>query len=150
MSDQVASYLRTAVPVAWGWLLTQLVLVLPSTPGYVVDALSTPQAITAVTAAVTLLWYVAWRRVEPHVPDWLSRIAMGSAKMPTYRALTSYPTAHYSTDDVVRLTDGAIVTVGAITPDPGAGSALYEIEFPSGKQGMVHDRDIAGIVRRAG
>jgi hypothetical protein len=39
--------------------------------------------------------------------------------------------------------------VGTVIIDRGADSAPYEVTFPSGQQGMVHDRDIAGVVRRA-
>lgn len=149
MSDRVVSYLRTAVPAAWGWLLTQLVLVLPGTPGYVVDALSTPAAVGAVTAAVTLLWYVVWRRIEPHVPDWLSRLALGSALQPAYRLGTVYPVAAYSTDDKVMLADGAVVTIGSILMNPGAETASYEVFYASGSQGLVREPDIARLVSRA-
>ena len=149
MSDRITSYLRTAVPVAWGWLLTQLVLVLPGTPAYVVDALSTTEVITAVTAGVTLLWYAVWRRVEPHVPDWLSRIALGSALTPAYRLGSVYPIATYNTDDKVMLTDGAVVTIGSVIMNPHAEAASYEVYYASGAQGLAHEPDIARRVSRA-
>lgn len=86
MSDRVTSYLRTAVPVAWGWLITQAVAQWPDLPGYVVDALSTPEAVTAVTAGVTFLWYVVWRAVEDKLPAWATRLVLGSNSAPVYTA----------------------------------------------------------------
>ena len=83
ISDRAVSYLRTVVPVLWGslvaWLLTVVVL-----PAEVTDLLSSDLAITAVTAVAVGAWYVAWRWAEPRIPDWLTRIVLGSAQTPTY------------------------------------------------------------------
>lgn len=83
ISDRAVSYLRTVVPVLWGsavaWLLTVVVL-----PAEVTDLLTSDLAITAVTALVVGAWYIAWRWAEPHIPDWLTRLVLGSAQTPIY------------------------------------------------------------------
>jgi len=83
ISDRAVSYLRTVVPVLWGsavaWLLTVVVL-----PAEVTDLLTSDLAITAATALVVGAWYIAWRWAEPHIPDWLTRLVLGSAQTPTY------------------------------------------------------------------
>lgn len=83
ISDRAVSYLRTVVPVLWGsavaWLLTVVVL-----PAEVTDLLSSDLAITAVTGVVVGAWYIAWRWAEPRIPDWLTRLVLGSAQTPVY------------------------------------------------------------------
>lgn len=83
ISDRAVSYLRTAIPALWGsivtWLLARYVL-----PAEVVDLLTSDVLVAAVTAVVILAWYALWRVVEPHVPHWLTRIVLGSAKTPSY------------------------------------------------------------------
>lgn len=82
-TDRAVSYLRTVVPVLWGaavtWLLTLVVL-----PTELVDLLTSDLAVSAVTALIVSAWYIAWRGVEAHVPDWLTRIVLGSARSPSY------------------------------------------------------------------
>ncbi|MET4222826.1 hypothetical protein [Oerskovia enterophila] len=71
------------MPVLWGslvaWLLTVVVL-----PAEVTDLLTSDLAIAAVTALVVGTWYIAWRWAEPHIPDWLTRLVLGSAQTPIY------------------------------------------------------------------
>ncbi|TKR27124.1 hypothetical protein FA014_01845 [Cellulomonas hominis] len=89
LGDHGASYLRTLVPVIWGALVAQvLTWAGPRVPGELGDALdawlNTDAAAAVATAAVIGVWYVLWRLVEPHVPAWLTRLALGSAAEPTY------------------------------------------------------------------
>lgn len=95
LSDLAVSRLRTIVPILWGSLVATLLrLVSPHLPGDVgqalVDWLGSELALTAVTAAVIAAWYWVWRRLEPRIPDWLARLALGSARAPGY-ALTEAP-----------------------------------------------------------
>ncbi|KZM36074.1 hypothetical protein [Oerskovia enterophila] len=87
ISDRAVSCLRTVVPVLWGsavaWLLTVAVL-----PTEVTDLLTSDLALTAVTALGVGVWYIAWRWAEPHIPDWLTRLALGSARPPSYAPVT--------------------------------------------------------------
>ena len=84
MSDRITSYLRTAVPLAWGWAVSQLVLAVPGLPVEVVDLLRSDAMVTAVSFLVALAWYFVWRRLEPHLPDWATRLVLGSASAPVY------------------------------------------------------------------
>ncbi|WP_158609493.1 hypothetical protein [Cellulomonas triticagri] len=36
------------------------------------------------SAVAITLWYAVARRVEQHIPDWLTRVVLGSAATPTY------------------------------------------------------------------
>lgn len=89
LSDRAVSYLRTAVPVVWGSLVG-LVLgwLAPHLPGdlgqLLADFLGGEAALTFVVALAIAGWYAAWRRVEKRIPDWLTRIVLGSAAAPSY------------------------------------------------------------------
>lgn len=89
LSDRAVSTLRTAVPVAWGSLVG-LVLgwVAPHLPGdlgpLLADFLGGEEALTFVVALAIAGWYAVWRRVEKRIPDWLTRIVLGSAAAPSY------------------------------------------------------------------
>src|SRR5690554_3700245 len=84
LSDRAVSYLRTIVPVLWGSLLSAVLPSLPWLPVEVVEWLSGDAAALAVTALAIAAWYVIWRKLEPHVPDWLTRLVLGSAQAPQY------------------------------------------------------------------
>jgi hypothetical protein len=91
MSDLVASWLRTVVPglysavigsalawlaahAAWALDLLELLNIDPTSAGFV----------AGVVAVVLAAWYAIWRRLEPHIPDWLTRLVLGSVKRPVY------------------------------------------------------------------
>lgn len=156
MSDLVTSWLRTVVPGLWSALVTALLAWAAASAPWVlgafdalhIDLESTTTAVW-VMGVVLAVWYAVWRRVEPHVPDWLSRIVLGSAMQPAYRTGTVYPVATYSTGDKVRLTDGAVVTIGSVIMDPDAEAAAYQFFYASGMEGLAHEPDIAGLVSRA-
>jgi len=84
LSDRAVSYLRTVVPIVWGSLLSAVLPSLPWLPEEVVAWLSGDAASLAVTGLAIAAWYVVWRYVEPRVPDWLTRIVLGSAQAPIY------------------------------------------------------------------
>lgn len=91
MSDLVVSLLRTAVPTAWGVLITWLLTVVTWLPSLLdtlgVDPLSA-EVRSAVTGLVLVGWYALWRKLEPVVPAWLVTIVLGMAKAPTYSTPT--------------------------------------------------------------
>ena len=156
MSDRIIFYLRTYVPKAWGVVVGALLVWLGQHAPWAVDALAffdidlnSTVVVLLVVGLTEALWFYVWRRVEPHVPDWLSRIAMGSALTPAYQLGTVYPIATYSTGDKVRLNDGAIVTIGYVQMNPGVEAASYQIFFASGTEGLAHEPDISGLVSRA-
>ncbi len=93
LSERAVATLRTAVPTLWGLIVTALLGVLAgrlpdglyATAERVLD--SDALLLLVVTAVVTA-WYWLWRRVEDHVPLWLVRLALGSARTPTYAPVT--------------------------------------------------------------
>lgn len=113
MSDRAVSYLRTIVPTVWGALVVTVLRVLgPHLPGDVGaalgDVLSSELVLTFVVSVAIAVWYWLWRRLERHVPDWLVRLVLGSARTPGY-ALTP----------VAETSDGAHV-VTTLTRDEAA------------------------------
>lgn len=83
MSDRLRSIVRTVVPGAWSVLVLWLVsLGLPQTATvWLGSDLVVTQVVQIVSATVV---YAAVRWVEPRLPDWATRILLGSAKPPTY------------------------------------------------------------------
>lgn len=89
LSDRAVSYLRTAVPIIWGTLVTYLLgWVAPHLPGelgpLLVDALGGEAAVTLVVALAIAGWYALWRVLEPRIPAWLARVVLGSSSTPVY------------------------------------------------------------------
>lgn len=108
--DGGASVLRTVVPAVWGTTIVQVVAVLgPHLPGDLGPALAgwlaSETTVALVSAAAVALWYAVARRVEQHIPDWLTRVVLGSAARPAYprnasaRARTRPRATHDPTDD---------------------------------------------------
>jgi hypothetical protein len=71
---------RTVVPLLWGYVLTFLARLSPE----LAEAFSAPPVVSALTVTVAALWYLAWRRIEPHLPAWLTRLVMGADSRPVY------------------------------------------------------------------
>jgi len=92
ISDRAVSYLRTIVPIAWGWVVTWILTNVSAVSDFVtnhhidLNSLVIQSFITSVAIAA---WYVIWRAVEPHIPDWLTRLVLGSAKAPQYAGTVS-------------------------------------------------------------
>ncbi|MHA7132528.1 hypothetical protein [Oerskovia turbata] len=89
LSDRAVSWLRTAVPVLWGTIVVAILRTIsPHLPGDLGTALATwlgsETTIALVTAAAIAAWYALWRWAEPRIPDWLTRLVLGSAQSPTY------------------------------------------------------------------
>jgi hypothetical protein len=83
MSDWLRSVVRTVLPGAWSVFVLWLVSV--GLPQSFTDWLSSDQVVTQVVQVVSVAvvyGFVRW--VEPHIPDWLTRVLLGSAKPPTY------------------------------------------------------------------
>lgn len=87
MSDKVVSYLRTFVPIWWGtaisWALANFTGLADFLHSIGIDPTSVA-VVSGVTAIAIALWYALWRWLEPRLPDWLTRIVLGSAKAPAY------------------------------------------------------------------
>lgn len=89
LSDRAVSTLRTVVPAVWGSLVALLLgWVAPHLPGdlgqRLADVLGGEATVTLVVTATITIWYALWRQVEPRIPDWLTRIVLGSAASPSY------------------------------------------------------------------
>lgn len=95
------SILRTVVPVLWGSFIAWLLGVAPVLEPLREDLLAYSDVLVPVVTAVIIGgWYALWRWLEPRLPDWLTRILLGSAKAPTYAnehtipgELVGYPVA---------------------------------------------------------
>ena len=96
LSDRIVSLLRTAVPTLWGMAIAYVLGRWPAVRDFF-DAfgvdLTSPQVAGAVTGAVVVLWYALWRWLEPRLPDWLTRLVLGSAAAPSYSAEHAGPPA---------------------------------------------------------
>ncbi len=81
MDAQMTSWLRTVVPALWSMLIAWAVsLGLPDTVTTAAAGLGEAVVFPIVLAAV----YAGLRRLERHMPDWLTRTLLGSAKTPNY------------------------------------------------------------------
>lgn len=80
ISDWGLSWIRTTVPVVWGFLLTFLATRLPD----VYALMDNPAILAAVTGAAVLAWYSLMRWLEPRLPAWLTRLVLGSNRQPSY------------------------------------------------------------------
>jgi hypothetical protein len=89
MSDRIVSWIRTVVPSLWGSLIVWLLAQVPALVG-VLETLhidpQSPAVVGLVTTVAIGAWYALWRWVEPRIPDWLTRLVLGSAQAPTYTA----------------------------------------------------------------
>lgn len=83
MSDRFTGWLRTIVPTLWSTLVAWLVsLGLPPAVTDAVVGLVDALVVPTVLAAV----YALLRWAEPRLPDWLTRVLLGSARPPVYPA----------------------------------------------------------------
>ena len=80
VKDWGLSWIRTGVPIAWGYVLTFLATRLPDVHALV----NNPQVTAAVVGVVTLAWYALMRRVEHLLPPWLTRFVLGANTAPRY------------------------------------------------------------------
>lgn len=81
--DYGVSLLRTGVPIAWGYVLTWLVGLIPALQ----PVLERPEVIglsNVITFGLALGWYAVMRWIEPRLPAWLTRIVLGANAAPTY------------------------------------------------------------------
>jgi hypothetical protein len=80
VKDWGLSWIRTGVPILWGYLLTLLATRFPE----VHALLDNPQVLAAVVGAVTLVWYGLMRKIEHRLPPWLTRFVLGANTAPQY------------------------------------------------------------------
>ncbi|GAA5104864.1 hypothetical protein [Haloechinothrix salitolerans] len=87
MSDRFISWLRTVVPVAWSALVAWLVSL--GVPDFVTGALGSAGELVVLPIVLGVV-YPLVRWIEPRLPDWLTRVLLGSAQPPTYRRSDSH------------------------------------------------------------
>lgn len=80
LRDWGTSWIRTLVPVAWGYGLTFLATRAPD----VHKILDSPFLLAAATSLVTVAWYALMRSVEHRLPAWLTRLVIGANTPPQY------------------------------------------------------------------
>jgi hypothetical protein len=81
MSDRFISWLRTIFPVAWSALVSWLAAL--CVPEFVTGALGSAGELVVLPIIVGVV-YPLLRSIEPRLPDWLTRVLLGSAQPPTY------------------------------------------------------------------
>lgn len=81
MSDTVIAWLRTVVPGGWAALITGLVSL--GAPTYLTDALGNATNLVVLPIVLGVV-YPVLRKIEASLPDWLTRILLGSAQPPSY------------------------------------------------------------------
>ncbi|WP_207632098.1 hypothetical protein [Occultella kanbiaonis] len=81
LSDWLVSFVRTAVPVAWGSLVVWLLTLLPLDPAVAESLTGFAPVLTAVVIAG---WYALTRWLEPRLPLWLRTVLFGSPHPPQY------------------------------------------------------------------
>lgn len=74
------SWIRTFVPLVWGFVLTFAATRIPS----VYALLDTPAVYALVEGMVTAVWYGLFRWLEQHLPPWLTRFVLGADTAPVY------------------------------------------------------------------
>lgn len=81
----LASILRTVIPALWGSFIVWLLGLVPVLEPLREDLLAYADLAVPIIAGVIIgLWYALWRWLEPKLPDWLTRILLGSAHTPVY------------------------------------------------------------------
>ncbi|MDI2019611.1 hypothetical protein [Paenarthrobacter nicotinovorans] len=80
------SILRTIVPALWGSFIGWLLALVPILEPLRGELLSYADVLLPIISAVLIgAWYAFWRWLEPRLPDWLTRIVLGSSKAPEYQ-----------------------------------------------------------------
>lgn len=73
-------WIRTAVPVAWGFVLAFLATRFPAIHGLLDNA----HVYAVIEGAITLVWYGLFRAIEHRLPAWLTRFVLGANTAPIY------------------------------------------------------------------
>jgi hypothetical protein len=81
MSDRVVGWLRTVFPGAWSALISWLITL--GLPDIVTGALGNAGELVVLPIVLAIV-YPLVRWIEPYLPDWLTRVLLGSAISPTY------------------------------------------------------------------
>lgn len=81
----LTSILRTVVPALWGGFIGWALTLVPALEPLREQLLAYGDLAAPIIGAVIIgAWYALWRKLEPRLPDWLTRILLGSAQAPVY------------------------------------------------------------------
>lgn len=81
----LTNILRILVPSLWGGLVAWLIGVVPPLAPLQAHLLGLSDIILPVlTAVIIAAWAAFWHWLQPRLPDWLVRAALGSAKTAVY------------------------------------------------------------------
>jgi hypothetical protein len=89
LGDYGASVVRTVVSYIYGLAITALLQWWTSVPSELAEWLGSDVTIGAVVAIATAAWYALFRALEPRLPNWLTRLTLGSAKSPDHYTLAA-------------------------------------------------------------
>lgn len=97
MSDRLTAWVRTVTPKLWAALVTALLAWFAVHAPWALELLEligvdlTSEVtigfvILLVDGVVLAAWHWAWSRLQPHLPDGVVRLVLGSVKSPVYLA----------------------------------------------------------------
>jgi len=83
LNDKALAFIKTVVPGLWAAAVTFAVAqwAIPET---LVTYLNDPITVALILGAGLALWKMFWDWVNPYIPDWASRVLLGSAQTATY------------------------------------------------------------------
>lgn len=85
----LTSILRTVVPAIWGSAVSWLLSVVPALEPLREILLEQAEFLIPILSGLIIGgWYAFWRWLEPKLPDWATRVLLGSSKAPVYRTET--------------------------------------------------------------
>ena len=88
----LTSILRTIVPALWGSFIGWALALVPVLEPLREQLLGYGDLAAPIVGALIIgAWYALWRKLEPRLPDWLTRILLGSAKTPSYSNANTIP-----------------------------------------------------------
>ena len=90
MSNSLIAWLRTVVPTGWAALVAWLASL--GAPTYLTTALGSATELVVLPIVLGVV-YPLLRSIEPRLPDWLTRILLGSPQPPSYLG-TRQPPQH--------------------------------------------------------
>lgn len=80
--NRAVSLARTLVPILWGAVLTFVATRFPAVHSFVTTQETV--LLPALEAALTGVWYAAFRWIETHLPAWFTRLVLGANSQPVY------------------------------------------------------------------
>lgn len=126
MSDRLTAWVRTVTPKLWAALVTALLAWFAAHAPWALELLellgvdltsevTIGVVILLVDGAVLAAWHWVWTRLQPHLPDVVVRVLLGSAASPVYLAPGDAATV-YTRPELGTLEGSAGVTSVPVAP----------------------------------